>query len=269
MAGPLRLLVCDLAGTTIDHGCCAPVAAFAETLAAAGMRLDDATVRGPMGLSKKDHLAALLALPAAREQFRAAHHREPDQDDLQRLYETEFVPRQLSVVRRYCDAVPGWPETLAWVRAQGIRVATTTGYFRAAADVVYAELAARGYGPDLPLCPDDFPAGRPAPWMIHQAMRQFAVYPPAAVVKVGDTIHDIEEGLNAGCWSIGVTATSNDVGCTVGEYAALTPAERETRQAAVAETLAAAGAHAVIDSVADLPLLLPLLAERVAQGERP
>ena len=64
------------------------------------------------------------------------------------------------------------------------------------------------------------PAGRPAPWMIFRCMEALNVYPPAAVVKVGDTVIDIEDGLNAGAWSVGVVDSSNEMSLTAAELAA-------------------------------------------------
>jgi phosphonoacetaldehyde hydrolase len=89
------------------------------------------------------------------------------------------------------------------------------------------------------------------------------------VVKVGDTVPDIEEGRNAGAWSVGVTHTGSEVGCTAEEFAALPDAERRERVAAAGQKLRAAGAHAIIDSVADVPALLDELTARLARGERP
>ena len=45
-------------------------------------------------------------------------------------------------------------------------------------------------------------------------MRRLNVYPPSAVVNVGDTVVDIQEGKNAGAWSIGILTSSNLLGLT-------------------------------------------------------
>src|SRR5262249_48058679 len=110
---------------------------------------------------------------------------------------------------------------------------------------------------------------RPKPWMIFRLMEELDVCPPAAVVKVGDTVPDIEEGRNAGAWSVGVTHTGSEVGCTAEEFAALPDAERRERVAAAGHRLCAAGAHAVLGSAADVPALLDDLNDRLARGERP
>ena len=137
------------------------------------------------------------------------------------------------------------------------------------AERVYAFAGRQGYGPDNNVCADDVPAGRPAPWMIFRNMEALGVYPPSSVIKVGDTLPDIEEGRNAGVWSVGVTHTSSEVGCTQEEFAALDDAEREARVARAKEKLLSSGAHDIIDSAADLPVLLPVIEERSRNGETP
>ena len=150
-----------------------------------------------------------------------------------------------------------------------IKIGTSTGYFAEAAQVASREGAAQGYMPDHNVAPNEVPSGRPAPWMIYRNMEALAVYPPAAVVKIGDTVPDIEEGLAAGVWSIGVTHSGSDVGCTVAEFAELGPAERQTRVDRARQRLVSAGAHLVVDSVADVPNLITTINGLLAKGERP
>ena len=113
------------------------------------------------------------------------------------------------------------------------------------------------------------PPGRPGPFMALQALIKLSISPVEAVVKIGDTVVDIEEGLNGGMWSVGVSVTGNEVGLSAGEYAAL-PVDKQRRLAAVAtERLAAAGAHYVVDSLGDVLPVLDLIEARLAAGEKP
>jgi len=265
----VRLVVFDWAGTTVDHGCFAPVAPFVEALAHFGVPITLAEARGPMGLGKRDHLRALMEMPRIAELWLQAQGRPWTESDLKRIYETDFMPRQLASVREHCRLIPGLLESVAWLRASGIKIGTTTGYFDEAAQLTYREAAAQGYVPDHNVSPGQVPAGRPAPWMIYRNMEALGVYPPAAVVKVGDTVPDIEEGLAAGVWSVGVARTGSDVGLTAEQLAALPAAERQARIDRARQKLVAAGAHAVIDSIADVPALVREIESRLAAGERP
>jgi phosphonoacetaldehyde hydrolase len=252
---PVRLVVFDWAGTTVDHGCFGPLAAFRSAFADSGVAVSAEEARVPMGLPKRDHVAALLRLPAVARRWQDAHGRPATEADVDAIY-TRFVPRQLDALGDHCRLVPGLLECVAALRARGVRVGATTGYFRAAADRVRAAAAAQGYVPDRSLCPDDVPAGRPAPWMIFRLMETLDVYPPAAVLKIGDTAPDMAEGRNAGAWCVGVTRTGSLVGRTEEEFAALPAAERQELLAEAGRQLLDAGAHVVAESVADLPALL-------------
>ncbi len=89
--------------------------------------------------------------------------------------------------------------------------------------------------------------------MIFENMRRLEVCPPSSVVVVDDTVVGVQAGVNAGAWSVGVAATGNLVGLDLAAYRALSEGERASKIAGARETLARAGAHYVIDSVADLP----------------
>jgi phosphonoacetaldehyde hydrolase len=251
----IKLVIFDWAGTTIDHGCFAPVAAFVEAFARHGVAVSAAAARAPMGLHKKDHLRAMLRAPAVARRWREAHGRDGSEADVESLFRA-FMPLQLDVIDHHSRLVPGLLPCVAELRRRGIKIGATTGYFKEAARRVYEAARRQGYTPDVCLCAEDVPAGRPAPWMVFRIMQELDVYPPSTVVKVGDTVPDVAEGLNAGAWSVGVTHTGSEVGCTEEEFAALPEAGRQERVAAARRMLLDAGAHHVLASVADLPALL-------------
>ncbi len=251
----IALVIFDWAGTTVDFGCLAPVAAFVEAFARAAVQVTAAEARAPMGLHKKDHIAAMLRQPGLAQRWRQVHGRDAADTDIANLY-AEFMPLQMEVIDRHCDLVPGLKSCLAELRDSGIKIGATTGYFRAAAEHVYELARRQGYVPDHALCADDVRAGRPAPWMIFRIMEAAGVYPPACVVKLGDTVADIEEGLNAGVWSIGVTESSSEVGCSWDEWQQLDEETRHAKRSLARARLLAAGAHYVVDSLAELPGLL-------------
>ena len=90
-----------------------------------------------------------------------------------------------------------------------------------------------------------------------------------ACVKVDDTVPGIEEGRNAGMWTVGLTLSGNEVGYSPAELAAA-PAEEVRERVARAEAkLRAAGAHHVIASVKDLPQVLERIAQDMRAGRMP
>ncbi len=266
--GPLRAVVLDWAGTTVDFGCIAPAAAFVRAFTQAGVPITMAEARAPMGLPKWDHIEAVLGTPSVAERWAAVHGRRPGEGDVEAVYEM-FVPLQVQSVAEHSELVPGTLEAVAAMRARGLSIATTTGYPREVMDVVVREAKRQGYEPDVTVCAGDTPSGRPGPFMALQALIRLSISPVESVVKIGDTVFDIEEGRSGGMWSVGVAATGNGVGMSAAEYAALGPEDRREACAAATEVLREAGAHYVVDTIADVPAVLDAIEVRLGRCEKP
>lgn len=266
--GPVRAVVFDWAGTTVDFGSLAPVAAFAEVFRRRGIELTPGQVRGPMGTAKWDHIRALTELEDVRGRWRAEHGREPTEDDVDEMY-GEFRPLLVESAASRAGLVPGTAETVAACRERGIRVGSCSGYDRGIMDRILPAAREQGYKPDALVCPEDVPAGRPYPWMVYRCATELGVYPMSAVVKVGDTLADIEEGLNAGAWSVGLAKSGNELGLDREEVEALGPRELEDRLGGIRDRMYRAGAHRVVDTVADVPGALDEIDGRLERGERP
>jgi phosphonoacetaldehyde hydrolase len=264
----LRAVIFDLAGTTVDHGCMAPVGVFVGLFRARGVEVTLAEARGPMGMHKRDHIAAVAALPRVRAAWTAAHGRPPSSADIDAMY-AAAGPLQVACIPDHSAPIAGAPELAVRLRAVGIKVGNTTGYNAEMLAALLPGAARRGWAPDAAVCVDDVPAGRPAPFLAWEAAKRLGVYPASAIVHVGDTLVDVQAGLNAGMWSVGVAATGNLVGLPADALAALPAEEREARVEAAREALLEAGAHIVIDSVADLDQVLSNLDRAVEAGARP
>jgi len=264
----VRAVIFDWAGTIADFGSRAPVGAFVELFRRGGITLSEAEARGPMGMAKRSHIAELLRLPGVIEQWRERHGVAAVEADLDRLY-GEFIVLQSSILARHADVIPGCLDTLAELRKAGIGIGSTTGYSRSMMDILEPAVAANGLALDVVVTVDDVPQGRPAPWMALTAAMRLGAYPVGACVKVGDTLVDIGEGLNAGMWTVGVTETGNEFGLAEAELAAL-PAEERARSGSAAEQkLRRAGAHYVIPGVSQLMPVIAEISARLARGERP
>ena len=249
---PIRLVIFDWAGTTVDFGSLAPVHAFDATFRAHGIELSHTDIRGPMGLHKKDHIRSLFGLETTATQWQQAHGREWTEKDVEALYQA-FMPLQIEQAQQLSDLIPGVQECFEELTRRGILVGSSTGYPRVVAAPTIAAAAQHGYRPGATVCADDVPAGRPAPWMIFRNMEELGVYPPAAVLKVGDTIPDIQAGINAGVRTIGITATGSEVGLGEEEWGQLTSDAQQQAIDRAAAVLQAAGADAILSSIAQLP----------------
>lgn len=250
-----KAVLLDWAGTTVDYGSRAPMLVFVEIFRRRGVEISEAEARGPMGRAKRDHLLAIAQTPRVAEAWRERFGRPPHDADIDAMYH-EFLPLQKETLAHHSDVLPGVPEAVAWFRAQGMKIGSSTGYTRELMEIVAPRAAAGGYRPDVILCAEDVPAGRPAPWLNFQAAQRLGVYPMSAIVVVDDTPVGIEAGLNAGAITVAVTQTGNALGLSQATVAAL-PADRlQSRLDEIEASFRALGAHFVIPSVADLPVLL-------------
>ncbi len=266
MKKQVRAVVLDWAGTMIDYGSLAPAKVFQKVFADAGVQISIAEAREPMGMAKREHIQAIMANADLAKRWQQATGAAANEADIDRLYEN-FLPLQSEVISQYCDLIPGAIETFHWCQDHDIRVASTTGYTRSIMDVVTRIAADKGYSPEVVLCADDAEFGRPAPWLIFECARRFNVYPMDSIVKVDDTVVGIEAGVNAGAWSVGVALSGNLMGRTEQELSDLEPAELLRLKNESTRVLKAAGAHFVIDSIADLPQVIGEINSRWCKQE--
>ncbi|MEI7446503.1 MAG: HAD-IA family hydrolase, partial [Burkholderiales bacterium] len=188
--------------------------------------------------------------------------------DIDRVYEV-FVPMNIAVAADFADPVPGAVDVIRALRLRGLRIGSTTGYTRGIMEPILPRAAAAGWSPESLVCAGDLPEGRPGPMMMLRAMAELGVARADAVVKVDDTAPGIAEGLAAGTWTVGVSASGNEVGLSWDEWTRLDPAARRVAADRAAAVLRAAGAHYVVDTVADLPPVLDDIERRLAAGDSP
>ncbi|GMW00193.1 MAG: phosphonoacetaldehyde hydrolase [Candidatus Hydrogenedentota bacterium] len=266
--GPLKAAIFDWAGTTVDFGCMAPASVFVELFEKHGVQVTVEQARQPMGMHKKDHLRVMLSMPSIASQWQKEKGHTPGHADVDMLF-TEFVPMQVACIGKHTDLVPGVLEVISELRRRGLRIGSTTGYNDVMMSVLTPEAAKAGYEPDSMVCVNEVPEGRPSPWMALECAKRLGVYPMESIVKVGDTPVDIGEGLNAGMWTVGVIEHGNEVGLSEVDLHALPDEVRKSRFEYARQRLAGAGAHFLIQSIRELPVIIDSINTRLARGERP
>jgi phosphonoacetaldehyde hydrolase len=226
--------------------------------------ISDAQARRDMGKSKDDHVRALLADPCVAQAWEKAQGRRPDEDDVRALM-IDLSPLMREQAARAAQLIDGARIAVEALRAEGIKVASSTGYTREMMLPVLTSAAAQGYVPDHLVCSGETPHGRPTPLMIYKACAELGVWPLARVVKVDDTESGVREGRAAGCFTVGISASGNEVGLSRDALAGLPAADRVARLGAAENSLRAAGADVVIETVAQLIATLQSAAERGVQ----
>ena len=266
--GPLKGVILDWAGTTMDYGCFAPAVAFIDIFKRNGVPITIEQAREPMGAHKKVHIRAITRIEEVSNKWQEVHGQKPNEEDVQKMF-TEFVPLQCDCLAEYAELIPGTLETQEEIRKRGLKIGSTTGYTSEMMEILLKEAEKRGYAPDSTVCASEVPAGRPHPWMCIQNAMNLQIYPMEALVKVGDTLPDIAEGLNAGMWTIGLAKTGNEMGMTEKEIEQIDPEIREEKLNKAYTRMAQAGAHYVVDTISDILPILDEINERLSRGERP
>lgn len=245
-------IIMDWAGTAVDFGCFAPLNVFLSVFREKDLDITYRQAREPMGLLKVDHIRAILGMEPVRAQFERKYGRSWNESDVRELY-AGFEKHLFASLKDFTTPIPGVVDTLEGLKAQGIKVGSTTGYTAEMMDIVRPGAVALGYAVDNLVTPDEVPAGRPAPYMVYRNMIDLEVPSVKQVVKVGDTMADIREGLNAGVHTIGVITGSNELGLSGEEYEAMPAAELNRMKEEVRRRMLGAGAHYVLDSIRELP----------------
>ena len=169
------------------------------------------------------------------EQFKQNYNRNWTEEDVVSIYK-EFEKHLFASLEEYTTPIPGVIEVIEKLKRDGIKIGSTTGYTS-----------------------NNLPAGRPQPYMIYQNMIDLAIPSVQSVIKYGDTIADIKEGVNAGVWTVGVILGSNEMGLTQEETGKLPAEELNRRMAAVRKRMYMAGAHYVVNTIAELPEIIEII----------
>lgn len=266
---PLQAVIFDWAGTLVDFGSLAPTQIFVEAFASFGITITLAQARGPMGLSKWDHIHQLLQDESIAAQWQTKFGRAPGNEDVDAIY-ARFMPMQIAKVGEFSAPIAGAVQTLQWLRANGLKVGSCSGYPREVLKQLLPQAEAAGLKPDYVVAGDELEAGgRPGPYMALANVLALGIGDVRACVKVDDTVPGIEEGLRAGMWTVGLSLSGNEVGYGVQEFAKASKDEVDARVAVAEAKLKNAGAHYVVRSVADLPAVLAQIAAEMRAGKNP
>ena len=158
-------------------------------------------------------LEQVLAEGAGKEKLQAiksilSAYADKHDDELANTIYKSFIT-QLAEAYATLDIAPvaNAVELFAALKSKGILTVLNTGYNRKTAQSLTDKLGwKKNVEFDSLVTATDVTKNRPDPDMILFAMAQFGISDGNQVVKVGDSIIDIEEGRNAGCrLNIGIT----------------------------------------------------------------
>ena len=221
----IKLVVFDMAGTTVDEQNVV-YKTLQKAINHGGIQvtLDDVLETGA-GQEKKAAIRDIANLHAPGQSAETI-----DAIFAYFLAELETAYNDLDVI-----PIQDAEAVFAELKSKGIKVVLNTGYNRETAEKLVGKL---GWKKDLQfdflVTASDVDQARPKPDMIFKAMELTEISDAKAVLKIGDSAIDIEEGKNAGC------------GLTVGI----------TKGAQTKEQIQVAHPDFIIEGLSELPSLL-------------
>ena len=260
----IEAVIFDWAGTTVDYGCFAPVQAFIEAFKEFGITPTIAEVREPMGMLKWDHIHTMMNMPRITEEWKQAHGRMWKKEDVDAIYERS-EQAIFQILHNYAKPKPYVLETITKLKEQGIKIGSTTGYTDDMMKIVVPTAKKNGYEPDFWCSPNAVNnIGRPYPYMIYKNMEQLAVHNAHNIIKVGDTVSDIKEGISAGVITVGILEGSSIMGLSEAEYETLSVEERAQLCKQVKTVYEKAGADYVIQNMSELITLIRFISTSIS-----
>lgn len=185
MAHGLKLMVFDMAGTTVEDGGQVPKA-FNAALAECDIRITADQLAQIRGASKREAIAELVA----------KYGRPAWQGRSEEAY-ASFVRHMSREFNAGVRAIPGAEDAFRYLRAQGVKIALTTGFDRDIASLLLDALGWKSIA-DHYACGEDVPRGRPAPYLIFRSMEATGIDSVHEVGTLGDTVLDLQAGHHAG-----------------------------------------------------------------------
>ena len=264
----LQAVILDWAGTVVDFGSFAPTQIFVEAFAEFDVQVSIEEARGPMGMGKWDHIRTLCDQPQVAERYRKAFGRTPTDDDVTAIYQ-RFMPLQIEKIAEHSALIPGALDTIAALRAQGIKIGSCSGYPKQVMDKVVALAATNGYVADHVVATDEVPNGRPWPAQALANVIALGIDDVAACVKVDDTVPGILEGRRAGMWTVALTCSGNALGLTYEQFRALDSDTLASERQRIEAMFEASRPHYLIDTITDLSRVISDINQRLARGEMP
>lgn len=252
----LEAVIFDWAGTTVDFGCFAPVQAFVEIFKEYGIEVTMKETREPMGMLKWDHIHTMLSMPRINQCWKELYGRDFTDADVNEMHD-KFTEKLMGILDQFTEPKPYVVETVQILREMGLKIGSTTGYTDEMMKVVTAGAKEKGYEPDYWISPNGVNnQGRPYPYMIFRNMEELKIKDVHHVVKVGDTISDIKEGVAAGVITVGILEGSSLMGLSEDEFYKLNEQEKTKLYDTLTKEYVDAGADYVIVSCKELPALL-------------
>jgi len=269
--GKVKGVIFDLSGTIIDHGCFGHINPFIETFKSRHIIITENDIRKDTGLSLTHHITALCKTKKVKKPWLEKYGKQITIDDINEI-KSEIEEKMIANIDQHHNVINKVVKTLKVIRDLGIKVVLTTEYNLNIADLLFYKIKKAGGKADAFISLSDIPnidEARPYPWMCYRALLELKEYPLCSFVKVGDTFYDIQEGINAGMWTVGVAKTGNLLGMTEKTLKEKGQKKIEKRVNKIYHIMKTAGANYVVDSVHDIVWVIDEINNYLKKGSSP
>lgn len=269
-SGKIKAVIFDLAGTVCDPGVFAPVTSFTNTFKKHNIHITMNEARKDIGIRKDKHIEKILQIPRIQQEWLKEHKREYTQYDVIKIYK-DYIDIQKEMLKVYSSIVPNADQVFSEIRHRGIKIGCTTGYTKILVNNILPELLDQNVYFDHIVAGDEVSNGnRPGPFMLYRNLEMLNIPHIQSVIKVDDTVSGIQEGINAGCWTVGVYKWSNYTNYnTYDEMNRISSDQRLKKEFKAKQILADSKAHYVIPDISYLHEVIEDINKRMNEKEQP
>ena len=200
---PIQLAMFDMAGTTVNDevdGYPLMVISMMRAFAKHEIELAPEVIDKHRGKQKLEAIQTLLQ--------EVTDLSPTDADRIGDSVYREFVHElQMNLAR--ISEIDGATELFRRLKSKNIHVGVGSGFPTEIVQAIISRLGWLDKGLlDYVGSAEQIGVGRPNPKMIHDAMQKLDITDGGKVIKIGDTVVDVQEGKNAGAWTVAVLTGS-------------------------------------------------------------
>ena len=263
----IKACIFDLGGTIVDRYSLTPFIAFKGAFENKNINLCSSLIRQGGCLNKMDYINKICDNITIRAQWYNNYKREITPEDKNEIFR-DFSKIQAKQTIERMKIIPQTKKCVQYLKDNNILTGVTTPFDYEQTMRVKSILEVNNVHLDnyVSSSCSDLP-GRPEPYMIHENMNKLNLDDPKRIIKIGDTFSGIQEGLNAGCLTIGVSRWSvymaidsyeemmrlDNVIMNGSNNYSLNYHNQQEKIKKSGEILKGSGAHYVIDTLEELP----------------
>tara|TARA_B100000963_G_C22593343_1_gene656594 strand:+ start:819 stop:1658 length:840 start_codon:yes stop_codon:yes gene_type:complete len=207
----VKACIFDLGGTIVDRYSFTPLLCLQRAFKGQRINIPLSMIRKDMGLSKEDHIHKLLEEKEVQKQWINKYRQRPTKNDRLSLF-SDFQFMQERETKLNMKVLPHTAKCISRLKKDNIVTGVTTGFDFEQMERIKWLLESENIFLDSYVSSTclDKPA-RPEPHMIFENMKRLNLDDPRRIIKIDDTVSGIQEGLNAGCWTVAVCRWSSNM----------------------------------------------------------